>query len=54
MVQVPTDSNMADLNAKLIGYWRSEDQVRVGEYENGNLKKRRILQERSARLQRCL
>ena len=44
MVQVPTDSSMADLNAKplggqrtrylmsLIDYWHSEDQVRVGEY----------------------
>ena len=45
MVQVPTDSNMADLNTKplggqrirylvnLIGYWHSEDQTRAGEYE---------------------
>ena len=45
MVQVPRDGNMADLNAKplggqrirclmnLTGYWRSEDQARVGEYE---------------------
>ena len=43
MVQVPTDSNVADFNAKplggqrnrylmnLVGYWHSEDQVRVGE-----------------------
>ena len=44
MVQVPTNSNMADLNTKplggqrrylmnLIGCWHSEHQVRVGEYE---------------------
>ena len=45
MIQVPTDGNIADINAKplggqrikyllnLIGYWHSEDQVRVGEYE---------------------
>ena len=45
MVQVPTDSNTADLNARplgglrtrylmnLIGFWRREDQIRVGEYE---------------------
>ena len=44
-LQVPTGSNMASLNAKLlgaqrprylmnlIGCWHSEDQVRVGEYE---------------------
>ena len=42
---VSTDSNMADINAKPLGgqrlrylmnphgYWRSEDQIRVGEYE---------------------
>ena len=45
MVQAPTDSNMAGLNTiplggqrikylmNLSGYWHSEDQVRVGEYE---------------------
>ena len=45
IVQVPTNSDMADLNAKplggqrirclmdLIRYWHSEGQVRVGEYE---------------------
>ena len=44
-VQVPTDSNMADLNTKplrrqrlrylmnLIGYWQSENQTRIGERE---------------------
>ena len=45
MVQVPTDSNMADINTKplggqrfrylmnLIGYWHSDEQIRVGEYQ---------------------
>ena len=45
MVQVPTDCNIADINAKpfggpriryflnLIGYWRSEDQIKGGAYE---------------------
>ena len=45
MVQVPTDSNMADINTKplggqrirfltnLIGCWHSEEQARVGELE---------------------
>ena len=45
MVQVPTDSNVADLNTKplggqrirylmnlVIGCWHSDDQIRVGEY----------------------
>ena len=51
MVQVPTDSNMADLNTKplggqrirylmsLTGYWHSEDQTRAGEYESFEEKK---------------
>ena len=52
MVQVPTDSNMAGINTKplggqrirylmnLTGYWRREDQIRVGENE------RRVFEEK--------
>ena len=58
MLQVPTGSNMPDLNAKplqgqrtrylmnLTGYWHSEDQTRAGEYE------RRVFEEQKAL--RCL
>ena len=45
MVQVPTDSNIADINTKplggerirlllnLFGFWHNEEQTRVGELE---------------------
>ena len=55
MVQVPTDSNVAGLNAKplggqrirylmnLIGFWQSEDQTRVGEHETSHVDDMEIL-----------
>ena len=59
MVQVPTNSNAADINTKplggqrirylmdLIGYWQSEDQIRVGEYKRREYEGEKILEERS-------
>ena len=55
MVQVPTDSNMADINTKplggqrirflmnLIGSWRNEEHTKVGELERKVYEERRTL-----------
>ena len=65
MVQVPTDSSIADLNTKPLGgqqirhlmhlndYWHSEDQVRVGDYERREFEEKKNLQERRKGQQDC-
>ena len=66
MVQVPKDSNVADAIAKplegqrirylmnFIGYWRSEDQARVGERERKVREEKKNFAGKVNKLQRCL
>ena len=64
MIQVPTDSNMVDINTKPLGgqrirfpmnlfcYWRNEKQTRVDELERKVYEEKRTLQARSTKLPR--